>query len=260
MQKIQIYEEEEQLFKKAAALFLTLAERAIQQHKKLYLALSGGGTPDQLYANLVLQKDLLSWQDVEVYFSDERLVPITDTGSNYYQASKQLLDQVGHPKEKRFFPDASLSHEEAAVKYEELIRQQVPNKEGIPCFDIILLGLGNDGHTASLFPHQIGNEIFESLVVPVTAKYKNRPSKRISMTPKIINRAANVIFLLEGHEKAQAVYHSLMEGQDWHIWPASSITGHKNDVYWFMNEAAAEHLEIPITVKPTVEEKSEPAD
>jgi 6-phosphogluconolactonase len=260
MQKIQIYEEEEQLFKKAAALFLTLAERAIQQHKKLYLALSGGGTPDQLYANLVLQKDLLAWQDVEVYFSDERLVPVTDAGSNYYQAAKQLLDQVGHPKEQRYFPNVSLSHEEAAAQYEYLICQQVPKKEGIPCFDIILLGLGNDGHTASLFPHQIGNEIFESLIVPVTAKYKNRPSKRISMTPKMINRAANVIFLLSGHEKAQAVYHSLMEGQDWHIWPASSISGDKNDVYWFMNEAAAEHLEIPVPMKPIVGEKSAPAD
>ncbi len=256
MQKIQIYEEEDQLFKNAAALFLTLAERAIIQHKKLYLALSGGGTPEQLYAHLVRQKDLLPWEQVEVYFSDERLVPITDSGSNYYQASKQLLDLVGHPKEQRYFPDTTLSHEEAAAQYEDQIRKQVPSKESVPSFDIVLLGLGNDGHTASLFPHQIGNEIFESLIIPVTAKYKNRPSKRISMTPKIINRAANVIFLLSGHEKAQAVYHSLMDGQDWHIWPASTISGAKNDVYWFMNEEAAEHLEIPVTTKAAVEEKN----
>jgi 6-phosphogluconolactonase len=244
MQKIQIYEDEDQLFKNAAALFLTLTERVVQQHRKIFVALSGGETPGLLYKQLVKQKDLVPWQDVYVYFSDERMVAPDDPGSNYLKASKYLLDLVDHPKEQRFVLDFALAHEQAATQYEEQICQHVPIKAGIPCFDIILLGLGSDGHTASLFPHQIDETIFDSLVVPVTAKYKNRPSQRISMTPKLINHADNVMFLLTGHEKAQAVYHSLMEGQDWHIWPASSISGEKNNVYWFMNEGAAEHLEI----------------
>lgn len=244
MKKIQIYTAEDQLYKNAAALFFTLAEGAIQRKGKVQLALSGGGTPLPMYRYLVEQKDLISWQQVEVFFSDERLVPQDDPGSNYFQAVKNLLDPVGHPHDLRFAPDVTLGKERASKQYEQLILERVPLKDGIPSFDMIFLGLGTDGHIASLFPHQIGEEIFQSLVIAATAKYQNRPSLRISMTPKLINQAENVIFLLTGQEKAQAVYHSLMKGQDWRIWPASSIRAEKNNVYWFMDESAAEHIEL----------------
>ena len=243
MQKIQIYENEEQLFRNAAALFLTLTEQAAYKKEKIYLALSGGSTPNNLYSKLVEKKDLYPWQLMEIYFSDERMVPLDDEGSNYYHAAKNLLDPVGHPQAQRHTPDVTLPMEEASKNYENDIRAQVPYRDGIPFFDVIFLGLGNDGHTASLFPHRIDEDIFQYLVVPAEAKYQGRPSFRVSMTPRLINNAANVIFLLSGYAKAQAVYHTLMEKQDWHIWPACSITGDRNNVYWLMDEAAAEYLE-----------------
>ncbi|MBI9049260.1 MAG: 6-phosphogluconolactonase [Anaerolineaceae bacterium] len=244
MQKIEIYETQDQLFRSAAAIFYTLAEKAAQYHRNIYVGLSGGGTPNKLYPYLIQQKELLLWEKVEVYFSDERLVSLENGESNHYQASQNLLNLVEHPLEQRYSPDVTLNAVDASKQYEALILDNVPKKNGLPYFDIILLGLGDDGHTASLFPNQIGDEIFDDLIIPAEAKYQNRPSARISMTPKLINNAANVIFLLSGQEKAQAVYHSLMEGQDWRIWPASSINGDKNDVFWFMDEAAAKHLEM----------------
>ena len=244
MQKLQIYEDEAQLFRRAADLFFALAERSATNYRKLYVALSGGGTPNKLYPHLIAQKDMLDWKDMEVYFSDERLVPLTNEESNYFQASQNFLNPVGHPINQRYTPDVTLSPVEASKQYEMQIIDNVPMKNGLPYFDIIFLGLGNDGHTASLFPNKIGDEIFENLVIPSEANYEGRPSARISMTPKIINNAENVIFLLSGASKAEAVAHSIMTGQDWHEWPARSITGKKNEVYWFMDESAAKQLEV----------------
>ena len=244
MQKLQIFETEKQLFSRAASLFIALAERAATKNRKLYVALSGGGTPNKLYPYLIEQKELIDWTDMEVYFSDERLVPLTDKESNYFQASKNFLDPVGHPVKQRNAPDVSLPPDDAAWQYEMQIVDNVPIKNGLPYFDIVFLGLGNDGHTASLFPNKIGEEIFEDLIIPAEANYEGRPSARISMTPKIINNAANVIFLLSGASKAEAVAHSVMIGEDWHEWPARTITGKKNEVFWFMDESAAKDLEI----------------
>ena len=224
-------------------MFLTLTDQAAYQKEKIYIALSGGGTPKRLYAQLVEQKDKFPWQAMEIYFSDERMVPLDDDESNAYQAACHLLDLVGHPSNQRHTPDVTLSMEQASKNYEKDIRERVPHNHGVPAFDIIFLGLGNDGHTASLFPQRIGEEIFEYLVIPAEANYEGRPSYRVSMTPRLINNAANVIFLVSGTAKAQAVYHSLMEKQDWLNWPASSISGDKNNVYWLMDQAAAEYLE-----------------
>jgi 6-phosphogluconolactonase len=243
MLKIQIYDNEDQLFRSATALFLTLTEFAAHNKDKIYMALSGGGTPKEFYANLVQKKEQFPWHLMEIYFSDERLVPLDDEGSNYYQASTHLLDLVGHPVAQRHSPDVTLSMEEASKEYESDILEQVPLREGVPSFDIVFLGLGDDGHTASLFPHRIGEEIFQYLIIPAEAKYQGRPSLRVSMTPKLINYASNVIFMLSGYAKAQAVYHTLMEPQDWRIWPACSITGDKNNVYWLMDKEAAEYFE-----------------
>jgi 6-phosphogluconolactonase len=242
MQNIQIYDTEDELFYHTAALFLSLSAEIMQKEKKMVLALSGGGTPNKLYSHLIRQKDLVPWQDVDVYFSDERLVPLDNAESNYYQACKNLLNQVGHPSAQRFPADVTLSVEDASKEYENRLMAQVPLMNGVPCFDIIFLGLGSDGHTASLFPQQIGKEIFERFVIPATAKYQDRPSARISMTPKIFNQAKNVIFLVSGQGKAQAVYNSLMKNQDWHDWPASSISGKRNDVYWLIDAASAKYL------------------
>jgi 6-phosphogluconolactonase len=244
MQKLQVFETEEQLFSRAASLFIALAEKAATNYRKLYVAFSGGGTPNKLYPYLISQKDIIDWNDMEVYFSDERLVPLTDEESNYFQASKNFLDLIDHPVSQRYAPDVSLSSDEAAWQYEMQIVDNVPMKNGLPYFDIVFLGLGNDGHTASLFPNKIGEEIFEHLVIPAEANYEGRPSARISMTPRLINNAANVIFLLSGASKAEAVAHSIMTGEDWQTWPARSIIGKKNEVYWFMDEAAAKKLEV----------------
>ena len=244
MQKLQIFETEEQLFSRAASLFFALAEKAATNYRKLYVALSGGGTPNKLYPHIVKQKELIDWNDMEVYFSDERLVPLTDKESNYFQASKNFLDPIEHPVGQRYAPDVSLDPDEAAWQYEMQIVDNVRMKNGLPFFDVIFLGLGNDGHTASLFPNKIDEGIFENLVIPAEANYEGRPSARISMTPKLINNAANVIFLLSGASKAEAVAHSVMTGEDWHTWPARSITGKKNEVFWFMDEAAAKELGI----------------
>jgi len=191
----------------ASKFVKAMVTEAVSRHGFCYLALAGGTTPHGLY--LRLASDGLSgdvpWQNVEVFFGDERDVPQDHVASNYRMAQRTLLDHVPinlmhvHP-----MPADSEDVQAAAAEYEKAIRKAVPaNDHGVPRFDLILLGMGGDGHTASLFPDTdaLGEE--DRLVVGYHVPKLGR--HRMTVTFPLINAARNVILFVTGSDKADAV-------------------------------------------------------
>ena len=194
----------------AARHWLTACRAAIDARGRFHCALSGGGTPRQLYHCLSTPwaADRIDWPRVWLYQSDERVVPPEDPSSNWAMIRHELLDRVplppdhGHP----MIPDAGAAEdpEGAAARYDALLRSRLPQaKDGAPVFDLILLGVGSDGHTASLFPGSPALE--ERSRYAVAVETSAVPARRITLTPPVIESAREVIFLVAGEEKAEIV-------------------------------------------------------
>jgi 6-phosphogluconolactonase len=188
----------------AAAHFFTIAcNKNIAKHDKFIVALSGGNTPKRMYELLATAEfsKNINWKKVFIFFSDERYVPHTDKESNFKMASAALLDHVPIPRKNIFAIPTNSTPAKDAARYEKDIKKITGSKK--PAFHLVLLGMGADGHTASLFP---GNEILEEkkrLVKEVFLKEKE--IYRISFTLPLINKAKQVLMLVAGKEKATAL-------------------------------------------------------
>ena len=184
----------------AAAHFFTVAcSRSIAAHDKFTVALSGGNTPKRLYELLATPEfsNNINWKKVFIFFSDERYVPHNDAESNFYMASKALLNHIPIPRKNIFAIPVSSTPKKDAADYEASIKKITADSKF--SFDLVLLGMGADGHTASLFP---GNEILQEkkrLIKEVFVKEKN--IYRISFTLPLLNRAKQILLLVNGEEK-----------------------------------------------------------
>lgn len=219
---------------------------AIRARGQAGLVLSGGGTPLALYRELAgpLAGDV-AWGAVHFFWGDERLVPPDDPGSNYRAAWEALLSRAPVPAENIHRVKGELSAAEAAADYSQQLRQWAAMHDPgatnpWPRFDIVLLGLGEDGHTASLFP---GSPLKEDApVIAVAADYACRPAGRVSLTPRVFNDAARVIFLATGANKADAVYNTFYK-DDPVRYPAQRIRPASGEVIWFLDRALAARLD-----------------
>jgi len=197
--KLVRFDSREDLFAHAADRFVRIGAEAIRERGRYLVALSGGKTPRPLHERLAASAKL-DWAAVDVFWADERSVPPTDPQSNYRSARETLLDRVPIPADRIHRIAGELDPLAAADAYEVELRRVV-GADGR--FDLILLGIGADGHTASLFPrHQALTET-ERWIVPVHAPAE--PPWRITMTLPLIHAARHVLFLVTGAEKAQAV-------------------------------------------------------
>ena len=190
-----------------ARLFKQIVNEAVRQRGVCTVALAGGTTPRALYQELaahVFDADV-PWQDVEIFFGDERDVPHDHIESNYHMVQRALLDHVPiSPNRVHPMPADGADLAAAAADYEQIIRSLVCTGGGdVPQFDLILLGMGGDGHTASLFPRSDGLAETERLVVshhvPVLGRH------RMTFTFPLINAAHEVVLLISGDDKAEAV-------------------------------------------------------
>ena len=193
------YNSYESLSNAAAHFFTVACSRSIAAHDKFTVALSGGNTPKRLYELLATPEfsNNINWKKVFIFFSDERYVPHNDAESNFYMASKALLNHIPIPRKNIFAIPVSSTPKKDAVDYEASIKKITADTKY--AFDLVLLGMGADGHTASLFP---GNEILQekkSLIKEVFVKEKN--IYRISFTLPLINRAKQILLLVNGKEK-----------------------------------------------------------
>ncbi|CAN5658629.1 6-phosphogluconolactonase [soil metagenome] len=234
---VHVYESPEELAEAAASEFATRAAGAIEERGRFTAVLAGGSTPRATFE--ILARDYagrIDWGKVHVFFGDERSVPPDDEDSNYRMASEALLDHVPVASIHRM--QGELPPEEAAEAYEEELRDFFGPDE-LPEFDLILLGIGGDGHTASLFPETSALEVHDRWVVanPVL----KLETTRITLTVPVINAAHAVYFLVAGEGKADALGQILSGDADPREYPASLIQP-QGGPKWMLDQPAASEL------------------
>lgn len=234
--ELQVYKNPQALAEALADLFITTGNVAMADRGAYYVALAGGNTPRAAYELLAREPrvEQLSWSDVFVYFGDERCVPPTDEQSNYRMAEKAFLASVPMPPANvhRIAGEADPGH--AANEYASILRADLGNA---PQLDLVMLGIGPDGHTASLFPGAAPDIDDEALVRAVYAQ--SQMMWRVTVTPKVINLARTVVFAVEGPDKAAALA-AVYEGpRDPVKYPAQIVRPSAGRLVWMVDELAA---------------------
>ncbi len=234
---VRVYGGPEELAWASAGKFAAKAGEAIEERGRFAVVLAGGSTPKAMYE--VLASDYvgrIDWSRVHVFFGDERTVPPDHDDSNYRMANETLLDHVSVGSVHRM--RGELPPDEAAEAYEEELRTFF-GAEDAPRFDLILLGVGGDGHTASLFPETSALEVHDRWVVanPVL----KLDTTRITLTVPIINAARAVLFLVAGGDKAEALEKILEEDADPRAYPAALIQP-PDGPEWLLDQSAASLL------------------
>ncbi len=212
------------------------------------IAISGGSTPKSMFAFLSDPAkpyfEAMPWDKLQLFWVDERCVPPTDKDSNYRMTSEAMLAQVPLPGEQVFRMEGELDPEAAASRYEATIRNAF-RLEGAetPVFDLVFLGMGDDGHTASLFPHT--EALHEMSRIVVANHVPQKDTWRISLTWPVINRGRAVAFLIEGEAKAQVIHDVFLGPYDPESKPSQLIRPATGKLTLLLDAAAASKLPVP---------------
>ena len=244
--ELRIFENGEELAREAADFVVWSGEQAVKSAGAFRLALSGGATPTALYTLLAgsALANRLEWLRVALFFGDERCVPPDHADSNFRMANDTLLKPLKIPQDRVFRMRGEDEPEQAARQYEGSIRKEFSaSAPAWPRFDVILLGLGDDGHTASLFPGTPALNERQRLVVPNQAPQGTR--QRLTFTVPLINQAHAVVFLVSGKSKAAALKAVLEDRTaDGSRVPARLVQPEQGRLIWFLDRAAAAELTI----------------
>jgi len=234
----------------AAELFSSTAAAAVASRGVARIAISGGSTPKAMFALLAdPAKPYLAatpWAKIELFWVDERCVPPTDADSNYRMTNEAMLSHVPLPASQIHRMEGELDPEEAAARYESAIRNTL-RLEGaeLPTFDLIALGMGDDGHTASLFPHTQG--LHELGRIAIANHVPQKDTWRLTLTLPVINQARNVIFLIQGADKAAVLKRVLLGPYEPETLPSQLIRPANGKLTILLDKAAA--AELPPTVE-----------
>ncbi len=237
---IQVFSDAEAVSIAAAEQVVDAAQQAIAEHGAFYIALSGGSTPKRLYQHLASEnyRHKIEWSKVHIFFGDERCVAGDHPDSNYRMASEAFLDHVNIPASQiHRIQGESDNLSDAANEYAALL-EALPQKNAAPQFDLILLGMGDDGHTASLFPKT--TTLTENDKSVVALQVPQLDTQRITMTYKTINNAQQVMFLIAGTGKASRLEEVLVSAPDGR-YPVQGVQP-RGTLSWILDEAAAEKL------------------
>jgi 6-phosphogluconolactonase len=239
----EVFKNAEQLSHALAEWITSLIEETLSRHEQFSLVLSGGSTPKRLHILLASSpfKDRIDWKKMHIFFGDERAVPLDDERNNARMAFDTLLNKVAVPPEQIHIMDTDLSPEAAAMEYEEELCEYF-GTDILPArtFDLVLLGMGDDGHTLSLFP---GTPIIHEEKSWVSSFFlKSQDMYRITLTKNIVNRAKHIVFMISGKEKANALHEVLEGARNPDLYPAQVILPVSGELHFFMDEAAASLL------------------
>ena len=235
--ELKIYKDKVEVAREFSSYFAEFVEGKPQ----VQVALSGGSTPKVVFD--VLAADYgqkMDWSKVHFYWGDERCVPPGDEESNFKMTVDHLFSKIEVPKENihRILGENDPNSE--AMRYANLLEINLDRVEGIPEFDLVILGMGDDGHTASIFPHEI--DLWDAEDHCVVATHPETGQKRVSINGKVINRAKEVVFLVTGKGKAEKVKAIAQKVEDFEKYPASLVNPDSEKLIWFLDEGAASEL------------------
>jgi len=238
--ELQVYKDAQELSQASAKWIAGLIAETLKVRDRFTIALSGGSTPKLLHKILAAApyNDQIDWSKMHIFWGDERAVPFEDDRNNAKMAYDTLLNFVAVPASQIHVMRTDIGPEESALDYEKILHQyfdKTPNT-----FDLVLLGMGDDGHTLSLFP---GTAIVheekawaKAFFLPAQEMY------RITLTKTIVNRAAHIAFLTTGAGKAHALKEVLKGVYNPDLYPSQEIKPVNGELHWFVDEAAAAQL------------------
>jgi 6-phosphogluconolactonase len=228
------------LSKDLADRIVTLIDATLAKQDRFTFVLSGGSTPKALYALLSESpySENIPWEKVHFFWGDERAVPFEDERNNAKMCYDQLLNKVNVPAENIHIMRTDISPEESAVAYEKVLKSYFKDDE--PTFDFVLLGMGDDGHTLSLFP---GTEVVHESEAWTSAFFlQAQDMYRITLTAPVVNAAKYVAFMATGAGKAETLKSVLEGDQNLDKFPSQIIKPVNGELHWFVDEAAAAQL------------------
>lgn len=213
----------------------------LDANRSFYMALSGGTTPKAIFKSIAENYiDKIDWSRVMLFWGDERCVSPSSDESNYKMAYENLIKFINIPESNihRIEGEKDPAHE--AERYSYMVKSMLPLKNDSPQFDLVMLGLGDDGHTASVFPDNI--QLFNSGQLFEVSEHPDTGQIRITATGKIINNAKEVCFLVTGAGKAQRVAQVLQQKPGWLELPASLVNPASGKLLWLLDDPAAQML------------------
>ncbi len=245
--KLEVFQTEDALIKATAEFIIAIAEKSIAAKGRFTLSLSGGQTPGNLYKLLAepTYSERMPWKNTFIFWGDERFVPSGDKQNNANIAKTLLLDHINIPSININPVPVDMEPGKAAEKYESIIKKFFGGDT--PRFDLIFLGLGENGHTASLFPGS--DVVFENSRLVREVYVAEQNMFRITMTPLLINKAHNIIFLVVGKNKAEILKTVLSGPHQPDKFPAQMIKAEDGNLYWFVDIKAAALLPVYIVNK-----------
>lgn len=236
--ELHIYKTKEELNKG----FTEFVKRIVDNQAKVSISLSGGSTPKSLFDYWAKEDRGINWLKTFFFWGDERCVLPTDEMSNYGMTKTHLFDHVAIPKENIHRMKGENPSDEEAGRYGDLLDRYLSIENGFPVFDIMILGLGDDGHTLSIFPYEI--EKWDAPSNCIVAKHPETGMERVSLTGKVANNAEHVTFLVTGKNKAEKI-RDIIKNRYMFLdkYPAARVNPTSRTIHWFLDEEAANLLE-----------------
>jgi 6-phosphogluconolactonase len=240
--QIEVLEDADQLARSVAGRIIEIVRESIDSWGQCTIALAGGSTPKRLYELLATQeyREQIDWAKVHFFLSDERYVPLDHPDSNFLMAKEALLDHVPVRTDQVYPMLTHLDPAEAAISYERQIRKVVPEEDGTPAFDLILLGIGDDGHTASLFPGTAALSVHDHLVIENHVPQQD--AMRLSFTIPLLQAARETIVLATGSGKADAVSKAIEGDVNLNETPSQVLRQSSGRVTFAIDQEAASRL------------------
>ncbi len=239
---LEIFNDIDQLSLALAEWITSLIEETLRLKNTFSIVLSGGNTPKKLNSLLAsTYKERIDWSKIHVFWGDERAVPFDDQRNNARMAFDTLLNEVDVPRDQIHVMDTSLPPEKAALHYAESLYEFF-GSDVLPAqtFDLVLLGMGDDGHTLSLFPGTPA--IHEEKLWAISFFLKAQNMHRITLTKNIVNNSDHIVFMISGMEKANALYQVLKGEKNPDLYPSQVIVPTQGELHFFVDKAAASRL------------------
>lgn len=232
--RLHIYKNAEETTTALAEWITSLISKTLETKEYFTIALSGGETPKKLYQKLASGdfRERINWKKIQIFWGDERVVPFSDMNNNARMAFDNLLENINIPSAQIHPMQTDLAPDKSAKEYEKLLHVFFDKKES--SFDLVLLGLGDDGHTLSLFP---GDRNLNDKTLWVKAIHSKEKGERITLMPCIVDKASAIAFLVTGENKAK-VLQNILNKPDQYNYPAQLIRPLNNEVHWFVDEGA----------------------